>query len=82
MLMRMKHINGLNERIDELRKQSHMSQTEFGAFLGIGQCTASRKLSGRIPFSADEVLRCAIVFGVSTEALYGREDLEDLEQPV
>lgn len=82
MFMRMKHINGLNERIDELRKQSHMSQTEFGRLLGITQATASRKLNGQIPFSTDEVLQCAIVFGVSTETLYGREDLEDLKQPV
>lgn len=59
-----------------------MSQAEFGRLLGITQATASRKLNGQIPFSTDEVLRCAIHFNVSTETLYGREDLEDLEQPV
>ena len=74
--------NNISRRIDELRKQSHLSQTEFGGLLGLSQGTVSKKLSDQIPFSADEVLRCAIYFGVSTEALYGREDLEDLKQPV
>lgn len=59
-----------------------MSQAEFGRLLGITQATASRKLNGQIPFSTDEILRCAIHFNVSTEALYGREDLEELKQPV
>ncbi len=72
----------ISRRIDELRKQSHLSQTEFGGLLGLSQGTVSKKLSDQIPFSADEVLRCAIYFDVSTEALYGREDLEDLKQPV
>lgn len=72
----------LSHRIEFLRRERHMSQAEFGRLLGITQATASRKLNGQIPFSTDEVLRCAIVFGVSTEALYGREDLEDLKQPV
>ncbi|MBF9716510.1 helix-turn-helix domain-containing protein [Bifidobacterium dentium] len=70
-------MTNISRRIDELRKQSHLSQTEFGGLLGLSQGTVSKKLSDQIPFSADEVLRCAIYFDVSTEALYGREELED-----
>ncbi len=76
--MRMTHINGLNSRIDVLRKQSHMSQTEFGVFLGVSQGTVSKKLNGQIPFSVEEVFECAERFNVSTEYLYGREKEEAL----
>lgn len=49
-----------------------MSQAEFGIFLGVSQGTASKKLNGYIPFSADEIFECAARFNVSTEYLYGR----------
>ena len=61
-------------RINKLRKDKGMTQTAFGSEIGVTQATASRKLMGFIPFSLDEILRCAEMFGVSTDYIYGREE--------
>lgn len=69
----------LASKIDELRKEQHVSQMELGALLGITQASVSRKLNGQIPFSAEEIFECAERFNVSTEYLYGREKKKTLE---
>lgn len=38
-----------------------------------------KKLNGQIPFSVEEIFKCAERFNVSTEYLYGREKEKTLE---
>jgi len=64
----------LARRINDLRKGANMTQLDFGKqIIHVSQATASKKLNGQIPFSAEEIFECAERFNVSTEYLYGRE---------
>ena len=74
MIMRMTHEMFTSTRIDEVRKQKKMSQSNYGHLIGVSQSTASRKLSGEIPFAADEVRVSASHFGVSADYLCGLTD--------
>ena len=60
--MRVTHEEALNTHIGRLRKVRGVTQEELGRALGVSQATASRKLHGLIPFSAEEVARCADYF--------------------
>lgn len=68
--MRVTHEEALNTHIDGLRKARGVTQEELGRALGVSQATASRKLHGLIPFSAEEMARCADYFGVPVGNLY------------
>lgn len=58
-----------------------MTQLDFGKqIIHVSQATASKKLNGQIPFSAEEIFECAERFNVSTEYLYERE-LRETEKP-
>ncbi|MDY5368334.1 MULTISPECIES: helix-turn-helix transcriptional regulator [Bifidobacterium] len=59
--------------IDLLRRRSGMSQADIGKMLGLSQASASRKLHGLTPFSAEEIVTCADYFGISLDEIYGRE---------
>ena len=72
--MRMAHKNEVNRRIDRLRKEVKLSQVSFGEKIGVTQASASRKLAGKAAFFPDEILRCAEMFGVTTDYIYGREE--------
>lgn len=50
-----------------------MSQADIGKMLGLSQASASRKLHGLTPFSAEEIVTCADYFGISLDEIYGRE---------
>lgn len=61
------------KRIDELRVRRHLTQNEFcHTVLAVSQSAASKKLRGQIPFTSEEVVKCADFFGVSTDEIYGR----------
>lgn len=68
--MRVTHEEALNTHIDRLRKVRGVTQEELERALGVSQATASRKLHGLIPFSAEEMARCADYFGVPIGNLY------------
>lgn len=62
------------QKINALRKGANLTQENFGKeVIHVSQATASKKLNGQIPFSAEEIFECAERFNVSTEYLYGRE---------
>ena len=77
------------ERVLELMSETGMSQTRYAAMLQVSQPTVSDKLVGTVRFTARDIRRTAIGFGVSTDYLYGLTDCrcgsrragEDLKQP-
>ena len=59
------------ERVLELMSETGMSQTRYAAMLQVSQPTVSDKLAGTVRFTARDIRRTAIGFGVSTDYLYG-----------
>lgn len=61
-------------KIKNLRKQIKLTQTEVAKKLELssGKLYHDRE-SGRVDFSADEVARLSIVFGVAVETLYSEK---------
>ncbi len=54
---------------------SGMNQNDLANKLGVSPAAISRKLSGNIHFSADELSTMADLFHVSTDYLLGREPM-------
>lgn len=74
-------------RLKELRENHGMKQSELGKLLNVQDAAISKYESGKVPLTADTIIRLAEIFEVSTDYLLGREDLsgqgldkEDIEE--
>lgn len=77
----------LGQRIKDLRKQKHISQTELGKFVGVSQTTVTAWENGRAEPSSAFLSKLADLFNVTTDYLLGRPEKgnnnltdEDLEE--
>lgn len=66
--------NVIVSRINGLLAETHTSQVQYAAILGMTQPTVSTKLSGATRFTAKDIWRTALAFNVSTDYLYGLTD--------
>ncbi|WP_281775674.1 helix-turn-helix domain-containing protein [Bifidobacterium ruminantium] len=65
------------QRVTELLEETKMSQTRYAKMLHLSQPAISGKLSGAVKFTANDIWRTAMIFGVSTDYLYGLTDRKD-----
>lgn len=61
-------------RLKELRKNNGMKQAELGKLLNVQEAAISKYESGKVPLTADTIIKLAEIFKVSTDYLLGRED--------
>ena len=64
----------IGERIHDLRKAHHLTQTEFGALFGIGKTTVSSYETGNSSPNDDIKIAICRYFDVSTDYLLGLTD--------
>ena len=64
----------LAKNLRTLRKEAKLSQTEVAEKLGLGYYTLGKWEQGRAEPSADDLVRLADFFEVSTDFLLGRAD--------
>ena len=68
----------VRERIQDLMKEHHLSQSELAAMVGSSDSALSRFLRGKTDKLGDEaVIRLARAFNVSTDFLLGETDIPD-----
>lgn len=63
-------------RVRRLMGFNCLNQKDIACLLGCSRSTVSQKLSGNIQFSQSELIKLSDKFGVSVDALLGREPLE------
>lgn len=63
-------------RVRRLMGFNCLTQKDVACLLGCARSTVSQKLSGNIQFSQSELVKLSDRFGVSVDALLGREPLE------
>lgn len=63
----------IHEKIRLSRELKKMSQESVAFDLNLNQSQYSRRESGEIPFSADEIGKLAPILGVKVSELYGEE---------
>ena len=57
-----------------------MSQERYAKMLHLSQPAISGKLSGTVKFTANDIWKTAVIFGVSTDYLYGLTDMRMREE--
>ena len=67
----------LGQKIKDLRKQKHISQTELGKFVGVSQTTVTAWENGRAEPSSPFLAKLADFFNVTTDQLLGRPEKND-----
>lgn len=65
----------IHEKIRLSRELKKMSQESVAFDLNLNQSQYSRRESGEIPFSADEIGKLAPILGVKVSELYGEETM-------
>ena len=58
-------------RVAELLAETKMSQERYAKMLHLSQPAISGKLAGTVKFTANDIWKTAVIFGVSTDYLYG-----------
>lgn len=64
----------LANRIKEIRKENHLSQTEFGKILSVSQDNVSLWETGKSYPSVQHIILLAQTFNVSTDYILGVSD--------
>lgn len=62
-------------RVAGLLAETKMSQERYAKMLHLSQPAISGKLSGTVKFTANDIWKTAVIFGVSTDYLYGLTDI-------
>ena len=66
-------------RVAGLLAETKMSQERYAKMLHLSQPAISGKLSGTVKFTANDIWKTAVIFGVSTDYLYGLESVDELQ---
>lgn len=69
------------KRLKMLRKEKGITQENLSAMIGISQVTVSEYENGRNFPSADNLIKLADFFGVSTDYLLERSDIKGVLKP-
>ena len=67
-------------RVAGLLAETKMSQERYAKMLHLSQPAISGKLSGTVKFTANDIWKTAVIFGVSTDYLYGLTDMRMREE--
>ena len=67
-------------RVAGLLVENKMSQERYAKMLHLSQPAISGKLSGTVKFTANDIWKTAVIFGVSTDYLYGLTDMRMREE--
>lgn len=67
-------------RVVGLLAETKMSQERYAKMLHLSQPAISGKLSGKVKFTANDIWKTAVIFGVSTDYLYGLTDMRMREE--
>lgn len=70
----------LGQKIRDLRKQKHLSQTELGKYIGVSQTTVTAWENGRAEPSSGYLSKLADYFNVTTDYLLGRPEKHEDDQ--
>lgn len=62
-------MNGLNERIKNMRNELHLSQQYVADYIGINRSAVAEIESNKRNVSADELGKFGVLFGVATDEL-------------
>ena len=69
----------INEKMKELRVQSHLSQEYVAKYLGVNRSTVTQMENGNRKILAEEVAKLCALFGVSADTLINNNT--ELSQP-
>lgn len=67
-------------KVAGLLAETKMSQERYAKMLHLSQPAISGKLSGTVKFTANDIWKTAVIFGVSTDYLYGLTDMRMREE--
>lgn len=65
-------------KIRELRKKAKMKQSDLGRLLNVKDAAISKYETGKVPLTADTIIKLSEIFHVSTDYLLGRETKEGI----
>ena len=61
-------------RIRELREKAKMKQSDLGRLLNVKDAAISKYETGKIPLTADTIIKISEIFHVSTDCVLGKEE--------
>lgn len=65
-------------KIRELREKAKMKQSDLGLLLNVKEAAISKYETGKVPLTADTIIKLSEIFHVSTDYLLGRETKEGI----